>query len=116
MTGAAARGRARETAAASPRPDGLFIANDATTALVHPMLLRRGIVPGKDILLVSCDNEQVRLGGLVPRPLSIDIGSAEVGAVAVRRLRFRIEHPSEPPILIKVAPSIPASLPESGEL
>jgi DNA-binding LacI/PurR family transcriptional regulator len=91
----------------SPRPDGLFIGNDATTALVHPMLLKRGIVPGKDIELVSCDNEQVRLAGLMPRPLSIDIGSAEVGAAAVRRLRFRLEHPTEPPVLMKVLPSIP---------
>jgi LacI family transcriptional regulator len=94
-------------AAASPRPDGIFVGNDATTAALHPMLLQRGIIPGKDILLVSCDNEEVRLHGLVPRPLSIDIGSAEVGATAVRRLRFRIEHPAEPPIMIKVAPSIP---------
>jgi DNA-binding LacI/PurR family transcriptional regulator len=112
-------------ARASPRPDGIFIGNDATTALVHPMLLQRGInpgknipgknipgknIPGKDILLVSCDNEQVRLGGLIPRPLSIDIGSAEVGTVAVRRLAFRIANPAEPPILIKVAPFIPGSL------
>jgi DNA-binding LacI/PurR family transcriptional regulator len=90
-----------------PRPDGLFVGSDATTALIHPMLLQRGIVPGKDILLVSCDNEQVRLAGLVPRPLSIDIGSAEVGAAAVRRLQFRMAHPSEPPVLMKVLPSIP---------
>jgi len=95
-------------AKASPRPDGLFVGNDAATAQVHPMLLQRGIRPGKDIILVSCDNEQVRLGGLVPRPLSIDIGSDEVGMVAVRRLQFRIEHPKDPPVLIKVAPSIPA--------
>jgi LacI family transcriptional regulator len=94
-------------ALASPRPDGLFIGNDATTALIHPMLLQRGIVPGKDILLVSCDNEQVRLAGLMPRPMSIDIGSAEVGAAAVRRLQFRIEHPAEHPVLMKVLPSIP---------
>jgi LacI family transcriptional regulator len=95
-------------AAACPRPDGLFIGNDATTALVHPMLLQRGIVPGKDILLVSCDNEEARLGGLQPRPMSIDIGSDEVGAVAVERLQFRIAHPEDPPVLIRVAPSLPA--------
>jgi DNA-binding LacI/PurR family transcriptional regulator len=89
------------------RPDGLFVGNDATTALVHPLLLQHGIVPGKDIQLVSCDNEQVRLAGLLHRPLSIDIGAAEVGAAAVRRLRFRIEHPSEPPVLMKVLPSMP---------
>ncbi len=93
---------------ASPRPAGLFIGNDAVTAVVHPMLLQRGVVPGKDIVLVSCDNEEVRLAGLVPRPLSIDIGSEEVGAVAVRRLAFRIEHRGEPPIMIKVPPKLPS--------
>jgi DNA-binding LacI/PurR family transcriptional regulator len=97
-------------ARATPRPDGLFIGNDAATAMIHPMLLQRGISPGKEILLVSCDNEEIRLHGLEPRPLSIDIGSTEVGATAVRRLRFRIEHPGEPPIMIKVAPSLPGQL------
>ncbi len=95
-------------AAACPRPDGIFIGNDATTALVHPMLLQRGIFPGKDIILVSCDNEEARLGGLLPRPMSIDIGSDEVGAVAVKRLQFRIAHSEDPPVLIKVAPFVPA--------
>lgn len=94
-------------ATASPRPTGLFIGNDATTAWVHPMLLERGVTPGKDITLVSCDNEKSSLAGLTPKPVSIDIGSVEVGAVAVRRLSFRIEHPDDPPVMIKVAPSMP---------
>jgi DNA-binding LacI/PurR family transcriptional regulator len=97
--------------ASSPRPDGIFIGSDALTAVVHPMLLRRGIMPGEDIRLVSCDNEEVRLAGLHPRPMSIDIGSAEVGTVAVRRLRTRMENLSEPPVLIKVAPFVPESAP-----
>jgi len=95
--------------AAAPRPDGLFVGNDATTAHVHPMLLERGAVPGKDIILVSCDNEKPSLAGLTPRPISIDINAAEVGAVAVRRLAFRIDHPTDPPVMIKVAPFIPES-------
>jgi DNA-binding LacI/PurR family transcriptional regulator len=94
-------------ASAADRPTGLFIGNDAATAWVHPMLLQHGIVPGKDIRLVSCDNEEVRLSGLIPQPLSIDINSTEVGAVAVRRLYFRMDHRNDPPIMIKVAPSIP---------
>jgi LacI family transcriptional regulator len=93
-------------AAASPRPTGLFVGNDATTSWVHPMLLERGVVPGKDIILVSCDNEKASLAGLTPRPVSIDICPVEVGAVAVRRLAFRIEHPDDPPVMIKVAPSM----------
>jgi DNA-binding LacI/PurR family transcriptional regulator len=96
-------------AIASPRPTGLFIGNDADTSWVHPMLLNRGVVPGKDILLVSCDNEEVRLAGLIPRPLSIDIGSVEVGAAAVRRLAFRINHRNDPPMMMKVAPFLPGA-------
>jgi DNA-binding LacI/PurR family transcriptional regulator len=94
-------------ASSSPRPAGLFVGNDATTSWVHPMLLERGVVPGKDIILVSCDNEKASLAGLAPRPVSIDIGPMEVGAVAVRRLSFRIDHPADAPVMIKVAPFLP---------
>jgi LacI family transcriptional regulator len=97
--------------AASPKLDGIFIGNDATTCYAHPMLLERGVIPGKDIILVSCDNERPSLAGLTPRPISIDINAAEVGAVAVRRLAFRIDHPNDPPVMIKVAPFIPESSP-----
>jgi hypothetical protein len=95
---------------ASPRPTGLFIGHDATTAWSHPMLLRMGVVPGRDVKVVSCDNEETRLAGLDPRPPSVDIGSGDVGAVSVRRLAVRIDQPDEAPVMIKVAPYMPGNV------
>jgi LacI family transcriptional regulator len=93
--------------AATPRIDGLFISHDLMTTTVHPMLLRRGVDLEKDLLLVSCNNEEPLLRGLMPRPVSINICSAEVGVAAVRRLCFKIEHPGEAPVTIKIPPAMP---------
>jgi LacI family transcriptional regulator len=93
-------------AAASPRPTGLFISNDATTVQAYPLLNRHGLRPGDDVLIVSCDNEQIRLSGLSPKPASIDIGAEEAGWRAVHRLASRFKNPSEPPVMISVAPQL----------
>jgi DNA-binding LacI/PurR family transcriptional regulator len=100
---------------ATPRPTGLFSGHDATTAWAHPLLLKMGVVPGRDVKVVSCDNEEIRLAGLDPRPPSVDIGAGDVGAVSVRRLAVRIDQPEEAPVLIKVAPHMPAKLEEVAE-
>jgi LacI family transcriptional regulator len=96
-----------------PRPDGLFISNDATTAQVYPLMQRLGIQPDRDIAVISCDNEEIRLSGLYPRPASIDCGAEEVGWRAVQQLVTRIENTDEPGIQINVAPRL--VVPESFE-
>jgi LacI family transcriptional regulator len=85
---------------------GLFVSTDETTVPVHGMLRRAGLRLGKDLHIISCDNEQIRLAGLSPRPATIDPGAEEVGWRAVHRLVSRIEHPDEPPVLIQVAPRL----------
>lgn len=90
------------------RPDGLFIASDLTTSHAYPLLARHRIAVGKDLRVVSCDNEDARLLGLHPRPPSIDIGSDEVGFRAVNRLLNRIERPNGPPLVIQVSPRLVA--------
>src|ERR1700722_15310287 len=94
-----------------PRPTGLFVSNDATTVQVYPLLQQMGIEPGRDITIVSCDNEEIRLCGLNPRPASIDPGAEEAGWQAVRRLVDLLENNDQPPIHISVAPRL--ILPES---
>jgi DNA-binding LacI/PurR family transcriptional regulator len=91
---------------ANPRPTGLFSANDATTVQIYPILQSMGIQPERDITIVSCDNEDIRLSGLNPRPTSIDAGGEEAGWRAVHRLMERMENADEPPILISVAPKL----------
>jgi DNA-binding LacI/PurR family transcriptional regulator len=88
----------------SPRPDGLFIDRDATTAHVYPLLRQRSIEPGRDLIVCSCDNEEVRLSSLAPRPATIDLGTEEMGFRAVHRLLLRIAGPHEPPVFIQSMP------------
>lgn len=90
----------------SPRPDGLFVANDLTTSQVYPILQRRGIKLQKDMFIVSCDNEDIRLSALSPRPPSVSIHSAEIGYRAVIRLLSRIQTPDDPTLIVQVAASL----------
>ena len=85
---------------------GLFISRDEETVHVYPLLRHAGLEPGRDVIIVSCDNESVRLSTLHPRPASIDLSATEIGRYAVRRLASRIKHPAEPPVRILVSPKL----------
>lgn len=93
-------------AAAKPRPTGLFVATDAMAAEAWSMLDRHGFHPGRNLTVISCDNEEVRLSGLFPRPASIDPGSEQIGYRAVIRLVARIQHSTEPPLTILTSPRL----------
>jgi DNA-binding LacI/PurR family transcriptional regulator len=98
-------------AAAKPRFDGLFIPTDLLTSQVYPLLYRHGIKPGRDLKIISSDNEQIRLQSLTPRPATIDIGPEAIGRAAVRRLMRRIADPAEAPARIRIAPSVVLPIP-----
>jgi LacI family transcriptional regulator len=89
-----------------PRPDGLFVANDMTTALIYPMLARHGIEVGRDLTIISCDNEEARLSALHPRPESIDLNGDEIGYRAVVRLVWRLQNPNDVPLSIQIPPRL----------
>jgi len=88
------------------RPAGLFVSRDEELVQVYRLLAERNCQPGKDIQIISCDNENVRLSMLEPRPASIEIGTAELALRAVRRLEGRMKHPAEPPVRILVTPRL----------
>jgi DNA-binding LacI/PurR family transcriptional regulator len=88
------------------RPDGLFVANDRMTSQLYPLLMKHRIRPGREVAIVSCDNEEIRLAALSPRPASIDIGAEEIGFRAVVRLRARMQRPQGLPLVIQVAPRL----------
>lgn len=77
------------------RPTGLFVPNDMMTAMCYPSLRAKGIIAGKDIELISCNNETSYLLGLDPRPATIDIGAETIGRRSVEQLIRRIKHPGE---------------------
>jgi LacI family transcriptional regulator len=85
---------------------GLFITRDEEAVHVYPLLRQAGLEPGRDVVVVSCDNEAVRLSTLSPRPASIDLGAADIARHAVRRLAARIKHRDEPPVRILVKPTL----------
>lgn len=87
-------------------PLGLFVSRDEELAAVYRTLREVGLEPGKDVRIVSCDNETVRLSTLHPRPASIDLNASQIAQRAIRRLRERIEHPNEPPTRILISPRL----------
>ena len=79
----------------TPRPTGLFVPRDTVAVKVYRSLRNQGVEPGKDITIISCDNNTI-LSGLSPRPATIDIRPDVIGSRAVDQLIWRMEHPSTP--------------------
>lgn len=88
-------------------PTGIFVAVDSFTAILYPVLKSFGIVPGKDVDIISCNNETMLLAGLSPRPASIDIKAEYIGQRGVEQLCWRMEHLDDPTTYeIKVKPKL----------
>jgi LacI family transcriptional regulator len=96
-------------------PVGLFVPRDEETVLVYRLLSEAGVRIGQDVVVVSCDNEEVRLSTLHPRPASIDLVPAEIARHAIRRLASRIKHRDEPPVRILVNPRLVTPESEAGQ-
>jgi LacI family transcriptional regulator len=93
--------------AATPRPTGIFVPVDRATIWIHRHLERRGIVPGKDVDLVSCDNEREILSLMRPSPPSIDLNRTTIARLAVERLLWRMKNgTSSPSVVITVTPTL----------
>ncbi len=78
-----------------PRPFGLFLPDDQITASVYRLLQRAGVEVGREIEIVSCNNEEPYLAGLHPRPATIDLGPELTGRRAVEQLLSNIQHPEQ---------------------
>ena len=78
----------------SPRPDGLFVANNLGV-YVHSELINRGIVPMKDLPLIAGD-ANVCAQHMDPEPIKIRIFSQQIGRLAVEALLLRIRNPDMP--------------------
>lgn len=91
---------------AGEAPFGLFTSRDEEAVAVQTALVSLGLRPTVDFTLVSCDNEQVRLSALHPRPASIDLNATQIARHAVSRLLERIKRPSEPPVRLLVNPKL----------
>lgn len=75
------------------RPTAVFLTADTLAPGFYHQLQRSGLTPGKDIDIISCNNERPLLAHLHPIPATIDIYAESVGHKAVQQLLWRIEHP-----------------------
>ncbi len=96
---------AAAVAASEPRPDGIFVSQDVESVGLYPLLAARGMRPGQDLRIISCNNDDA-LALLSPRPATIDLNSGVIGRWAVRRLISRIARPEDAPIQILVKPTV----------
>jgi len=78
--------------ACDPMPDGIFVPRDRLTVKVYRALRHRGIEPGRDVEIISCDNEPI-LEALDPRPTTIDVRPDLIGRHAVEQLALKISDP-----------------------
>jgi LacI family transcriptional regulator len=100
---------------ATPRPQAVFVPTDEQVLHLYPLLARQGIVPGRDLAILSCDNQDVWLRQLDPRPPSIDLNFELIGQRAVEQLLSRITHPDQPPgtrILVPPKPIVTVLQPQ----
>jgi LacI family transcriptional regulator len=89
-----------------PKPTGLFIWADMLTAALYPALHQQGLVPGRDLTVVSCNNEWPLLFGLRPRPAVVDIQGVAIGRRAVEQLLWRMQHRDESPVSLLLEPTL----------
>lgn len=99
-------GRLNRLFAASEPPTALFLGMDAYAPSVHRWLQQRGLRPGRDVTIVTCNNERPFLNGLDPAPVVIDINAAQLGMRAVERLRWRVANPQAPAEHLLMAPRL----------
>jgi LacI family transcriptional regulator len=98
-----------------PRPpSALFLGMDVFAPSVYRCLHARGLRPGRDLAVLTCNNERPFLAGLDPAPTVIDIRADLIGRRAVERLFWRIDHPDEPAEQILVAPRLNTDIPDSA--
>ncbi len=81
--------------ASEPRATGLFVPDDQITAVVHRRLVACKVRPGRDVTIISANNEEPYLAGLHPRPATIDVGPEATGRLAVERLLQQIRRPHD---------------------
>ncbi len=88
------------------RPTAVFLTADTLAPEFYNEMQRRGLTPGRDLDVISCNNEQPLLVHLHPRPATINIHAEQVGRKAVEQLLWRIEHPGEPRVTVALSPTL----------
>jgi LacI family transcriptional regulator len=81
---------------AAQRPTAIFVPSDRAAVQLYEALDRRNMVVGRDVSVISCNNEKSLLMSLNPGLTTIDVHAETIGCRAVDQLLWRIKHPEEP--------------------
>jgi DNA-binding LacI/PurR family transcriptional regulator len=79
----------------SERATAIFVPSDRTAVQLYTALEKRGLRAGRDVSVVSCNNEASLVDTLHPGLTSIDVHAEAVGQRAVEQLMWRIRHKNE---------------------
>ena len=82
--------RRRPSRGSTESPSAIFCPADNIAALVFRALATRGLVAGRDMSVVSCQNERSLIAGLWPSLATIDVHPQRIGRMAVDLLSRRI--------------------------
>ncbi len=83
--------------ATEPRPTAIFAAADSVAALVYRALAIRELQPGRDISIISANNDYALIAALHPHLTTFDIHAEKLGHLAVRQLALRMADPEPQP-------------------
>jgi|GEM_PF-1107020 len=92
--------------AIKPRVTGVFVVNDCYMVRYHNLLLARGIKPGTDLQLISCDNDPAMLELVHPRPATIDRSLDVMAQRALAHLDWLAKHGRSVQTTIQVGPRL----------
>jgi len=101
--------------AAATKPQAVFVPTDEQVLRLYPLLVQHGVVPIRDLGILSCDNQNVWLRQLNPLPPSIDLNFELIGRRAVEQLMSRITHPEQLPGTRILVPPKPIEPELSGD-
>ncbi len=75
-----------------PEVEAVFVSGDRHVINVYMALLKRGIMPMKDIFILTCENNPYHMQQLDPRPPVIDCEAELIGAKAFEQLVWRMKN------------------------
>ncbi len=88
------------------RPTAIFAPDDSVGAMIARALACRGLQAGREISLMSCNNERPLLIGIYPAMTTIDVHPHEIGSLAVDQLAWRIAHVDHSCVEMAIEPTL----------
>jgi DNA-binding LacI/PurR family transcriptional regulator len=88
------------------RPTAVFCPDDSIGVMTARALTARDVKVGREVSLISCNNERPLLMGIHPALTTVDVHAETIGARAVDQLAWRTQHPEEPSLDIGIEPSL----------